>query len=62
LLAFLIDNQPAPLTLIVISPEVPAIPLARLRLRGQVLDLGPQDLRFAAEETRLFLNRRWRAG
>ena len=56
LLAFLIDNQPAPLHLIVISREVPAIPLARLRSRGQVLDLGPQDLRFAAEETRLFLN------
>ena len=56
LLAFLIDNQPAPLHLIVISREVPAIPLARLRSGGQVLDLGPQDLRFAAEETRLFLN------
>ena len=56
LLAFLIDNQPAPLHLIVISREVPAIPMARLRSRGQVLDLGPQDLRFAAEETRLFLN------
>jgi len=56
LLAFLIDNLPAQLHLVVVSREAPAIPLARLRAQGQVLDLGPQDLRFVAEETRLFLN------
>ena len=56
LLAFLIDNLPAQLHLVVVSREVPAIPLARLRAQGQVLDMGPQDLRFVAEETRLFLN------
>ena len=56
LLAFVIDNLPGQLHLVVVSREAPAIPLARLRAQGQVLDLGPQDLRFAAEETRLFLN------
>ena len=56
LLAFLIDNLPAPLHLVVVSREVPAIPLARLRAQGRVLDLGPQDLRFQAEEAQLFLN------
>ena len=56
LLAFLIDNLPAQLHLVVVSREVPAIALARLRGQGQVLDMGPQDLRFVAEETRLFLN------
>ena len=56
LLAFLIDNLPAQLHLVVVSREVPAIPLARLRAQGQVLDLGPQDLRFMAEESTLFLN------
>ncbi len=56
LLAFLIDNLPAQLHLVVASREAPAIPLARLRAQGQVLDMGPQDLRFVAEETRLFLN------
>ncbi len=56
LLTFLIDNLPAQLHLVVVSREVLAIPLGRLRAQGQVLDLGPQDLRFVAEETRLFLN------
>ena len=56
LLAFLIDNLPAQLHLVVVSREVPAIPLARLRAQGQVLDMGPQDLRFMAQESRLFLN------
>jgi len=56
LLAFLIDNLPAQLHLVVVSREAPAIPLGRLRAQGQVLDMGPQDLCFVAEETRLFLN------
>ena len=56
LLVFLIDKLPAQLHLVVVSREVPAIPLARLRAQGQVVDLGPHDLRFVAEETRLFLN------
>ncbi len=55
LIAFLIDNLPAQLHLVIVSREVPAIELARLRGQGQVLDMGPQDLRFVAEETRLFL-------
>jgi LuxR family transcriptional regulator, maltose regulon positive regulatory protein len=56
LLAFLIDNLPAQLHLVIVSREVPSIPLARLRAQGQVLDMGPQDLRFVDEEIRLFLN------
>jgi len=56
LLALLIDNLPAQLHLVVVSRDMPAIALARLRAQGQVLDLGPQDLRFVAEETRQFLN------
>jgi LuxR family transcriptional regulator, maltose regulon positive regulatory protein len=56
LLALLIDKLPAQMHLVVVSREVPAIPLARLRAQGQVLDLGPQDLRFVGEESALFLN------
>ena len=56
LLVFLIDKLPSQLHLVVVSREVPAIPLARLRAQGQVLDLGPQELRFVAEEAKLFLN------
>lgn len=57
LLAFLIDHMPAPLHLVLASREVPAIALARLRAQGQLLEIGQDDLRFRAEETRLFLNR-----
>ena len=39
LLAFLIDNLPVQLHLVVVSREAPAIPLARLRAQGQVLSL-----------------------
>ena len=56
LLAFLIDHLPTQLHLVVLSREAPAIPLGRLRAQGQVLDIGAQDLRFATEEIRLFLN------
>jgi LuxR family transcriptional regulator, maltose regulon positive regulatory protein len=57
LLAFLLDNMPAQLHLVVVSREVPAIVLARLRAQGQLLEIGQDDLRFDAEETSLFLNR-----
>ena len=56
LLAFLIDKLPAQLHLVIASREAPNLPLGRLRAQGEVLDLGPQDLRFMADETRLFLN------
>lgn len=56
-LVFLIDNMPAQLHLVVASREVPAIALGRLRAQGQLLEIGPDDLRFHAEETSLFLNR-----
>jgi len=56
LLAFLIDKLPPSVHLVVVSREVPALPLARLRAHGQVQDIGQQDLRFTADETRLFLN------
>ncbi len=57
LLSFLIDHMPASLHLVLASREVPAIALARLRAQGQFLEIGQTDLRFHADETRLFLNR-----
>ena len=56
LLSFLIDHMPASLHLVLASREVPAIALARLRAQGQLLEMGQGDLRFHAEEARLFLN------
>jgi LuxR family transcriptional regulator, maltose regulon positive regulatory protein len=56
-LAFFLDNMPAQLHLVIASREVPAITLARLRAQGQLLEMGQGELRFHAEETKLFLNR-----
>ena len=56
-LAFLLDNMPAQLHLVITSREVPGIELARLRAQGQLLEIGQDELRFHAEETDLFLNR-----
>jgi LuxR family maltose regulon positive regulatory protein len=61
-LAFLLDNLPSTLHLVVASRQIPAIALARLRAQGQVLDIGQDDLRFHAEEARHFLNRAMQLG
>jgi LuxR family maltose regulon positive regulatory protein len=55
-LAFLVDNMPAQLQLVIAAREVPAIALARLRAQGRLLEIGPDELRFRAGETALFLN------
>jgi len=57
LLGFLIDHMPASWHLVLASRELPAIALARWRAQGQLLEIGHDDLRFNAAETRLFLNR-----
>ncbi len=54
LLTFLLDHQPPNLHLIIASRSDPALPLARLRARGQLLELRARDLRFTAEETAAF--------
>ena len=56
LLAFLLDHLPAPLHLVIASRDVPSLALARLRAQRQVLELGPDDLRFQADESNMFLN------
>ena len=54
-MAFLLDHLPPPLHLVIATREDPLLPLARLRARGQLLELRAQDLRFTAEETAHFL-------
>ena len=54
-LAFLLDHLPATLHIIIASRDEPALPLARWRAHGDVLDLGAADLRFSIEETQAFL-------
>lgn len=56
LLAFLLENQPPLMHLVILSREDPPLPIARWRARGQVNDIRQQDLRFTGVEANYFLN------
>jgi LuxR family maltose regulon positive regulatory protein len=55
-LAFLIDHLPSQLRLVITTREDPALPLARLRARGQLTELRAADLRFTPAEAAEFLS------
>ncbi len=55
-LAFLIDNQPPQMHLVITTREDPRLPLARLRARGQLTEIRASDLRFTPDEVAEFLN------
>ncbi len=55
-LAWLIERLPAGLHLIIVTRADPALPLARLRARGDLTELHADDLRFTPEEVAAFLN------
>lgn len=50
-LAFLLDRIPQQMHLIILTREDPLLPVARLRARGQLLEIHQHDLRFTGEET-----------
>jgi LuxR family maltose regulon positive regulatory protein len=54
-LAFLIENLPPQLHLVITSRHAPPLPLARLRARGELCELDAADLRFTAGESAAFL-------
>ena len=54
-LLFLLDHAPASLHLVLISRTDPDLPLSRFRVRGQLLELRDQDLRFSKPEATSFL-------
>jgi LuxR family maltose regulon positive regulatory protein len=54
LLTFLLNHQPPNLHLIIASRSNPALPLARLRARGQLLEVRAHELRFTEEEAAAF--------
>lgn len=56
-LTFLLENLPHNLHLLISTRSDPAIPVARLRSRGQVVELRTDELRFTPEEAAHFLNR-----
>ncbi|NTU76014.1 MAG: hypothetical protein HGA86_07825, partial [Anaerolineaceae bacterium] len=56
LINFLVDNQPQTMRSLLISREDPALPLSRLRVRRQVVEIRQADLRFSPKEAADFLN------
>ncbi len=56
-LAWLVERLPAGLHLVIATRADPALPLARLRARGDLTELHADDLRFTPEEVAAFLNR-----
>jgi LuxR family transcriptional regulator, maltose regulon positive regulatory protein len=56
--AFLLDHLPARLHLVIASRADPPFPLARLRARGELVEVRAADLRFTADEAAAYLNDR----
>jgi LuxR family maltose regulon positive regulatory protein len=54
-LAFFLDRQPPQTHLVIASRAEPPLPIARLRARGQLTELGADDLRFTPDEAAMFL-------
>lgn len=55
-LNFLVEHLPPQMHLVITTREDPDIPLARLRVRNQLTELRPKDLRFTPSEAAEFLN------
>ncbi len=55
-LAFLLEHMPPQMHLVITTREDPTLPLARLRVRGQLSELRAADLRFTVGEATEFLN------
>jgi LuxR family maltose regulon positive regulatory protein len=55
-LTFLLEHLPPQMHLIIATREDPNLPLARLRVRGQLTELRAADLRFTPAEAAEFLN------
>jgi LuxR family maltose regulon positive regulatory protein len=55
-MAFLLDHLPPRVHLVIATRADPALPLARLRGRGELVEIRAADLRFTAEEAAAYLN------
>ncbi|MEW5960081.1 MAG: LuxR family transcriptional regulator [Chloroflexota bacterium] len=55
-LTFLLEHLPPQMHLVIATREDPHLPLARLRVRGQLTELRVADLRFTPSEAAEFLN------
>ena len=55
-MAFLLDHLPPQLHLVLAGRADPALPLARLRARGELVEARAADLRFTLDEAAAYLN------
>ncbi len=55
-LSYLLEHLPQTVQLVISSRTEPALPLARLRARGELTEIDAQQLRFSEEDADLFLN------
>ncbi len=55
-MAFLLDHLPAGLHVVIAGRADPALPLARLRARGELAEIRAAELRFTPEEAAAYLN------
>ena len=55
-LTFLVEHLPPEMHLVITTREDPALPIPRLRARGQLTELRAADLRFTPSEAAEFLN------
>ncbi|MDQ1739910.1 MAG: hypothetical protein QOE53_1562, partial [Pseudonocardiales bacterium] len=55
-MAFLLDHLPPHVHLVLSTRADPALPLARLRARGELVEVRAADLRFTREEVAAYLN------
>jgi LuxR family maltose regulon positive regulatory protein len=54
-MAFLVEHLPAQIHLVIAGRADPTLPLARLRARGELVELRASDLRFTPEEAAAYL-------
>jgi LuxR family maltose regulon positive regulatory protein len=54
-MAFLLDHLPHPVHVVITSRADPPLPLARLRARGELVELRAADLRFTPDEAATYL-------
>ena len=55
-LAYVLDHLPRPMHIVIATRADPALPLARLRARGELVEIRAADLRFTPDETAAYLN------
>ena len=55
-LAFLLEHLPPQVHLVIAGRADPVLPLARLRARGELVEIRAADLRFTADEAAAYLN------